>query len=132
MIVIDASTIISWVLDDEDAARAEPAIEAVAAGGAYVPGNFASEVAHALLSAERRGRIDEIGAGIALSEILALPLTYDVADPHVTLALARAHRLSCYDAAYLAVALQTQAPLATADRSLAAAARKERILFKAP
>ena len=39
------------------------------------------------------------------------------------LALAREHRLTVYDAAYLELALRADVPLATLDRQLAAAAR---------
>ena len=41
----------------------------------------------------------------------------------MVLALARTHRLTVYDAAYLELALRVDAPLATLDRKLAAAAR---------
>ena len=39
--------------------------------------------------------------------------------------LARKHRLSSYDAAYLELAMRLQLPLATLDRALAAAGRAE-------
>ena len=42
-----------------------------------------------------------------------------------TLVLARKHRLSSYDAAYLELAMRLQLPLATLDRALAAAGRAE-------
>jgi predicted nucleic acid-binding protein len=45
------------------------------------------------------------------------------ADGEILLALARTHRLTAYDAAYLELALRADAPLATLDRKLAAAAR---------
>jgi predicted nucleic acid-binding protein len=41
------------------------------------------------------------------------------------MALARRHRLTVYDAAYLELALREHLPLATLDASLAAAARQE-------
>jgi predicted nucleic acid-binding protein len=41
-----------------------------------------------------------------------------------SLALARAHRLTAYDATYLELALRRGAPLATFDQKLAEAARK--------
>ena len=43
------------------------------------------------------------------------------------LALARGHRLTIYDAAYLELALRADAPLATLDRQLASAARAARV-----
>jgi len=44
---------------------------------------------------------------------------------HDSLALARSHRLSSYDAAYLALALRRGLPLATCNKALQAAARLE-------
>ncbi|HVS45572.1 MAG TPA: type II toxin-antitoxin system VapC family toxin, partial [Verrucomicrobiae bacterium] len=122
---VDASTVVSWVLDDETSVEANAAIESAVADGAYVPSNFITEVTHALLTAERRGRIDEVSTGVALAEILALPISIEDPDPHTVLALARTHRLTGYDAAYLALAIRAHVPLATIDRALAAAARAE-------
>jgi len=132
VIVVDASTVVSWVLDDESSPEADAAIEVLARDGGYVPSNFITEVAHALLTAERRGRIDEISSGISLAEILALPITVEAPDPHTVLALARTRRLTGYDAAYLALALQAQVPLATVDRGLAAAASAEGCAYAPP
>ncbi len=129
MIVVDASTVISWMLEDETSPEADAAVEYLAARGACVPPNFIPEVTHALLAAERRGRIDEISTGIALSEILALPLTIEAPDPHTILALARTRHLTCYDAAYLALALQVQIRLATVDQKLSVAAIAEGCAF---
>jgi predicted nucleic acid-binding protein len=129
LIVIDACTVISWVLDDEDSASARPALETAARDGALVPGNFLTEIVHALARAQRRGRVDEATGEIALTEILAFPLRTEIPDPHAILSLARLHALTGYDAAYLALALQTQVPLATIDETLRDAARSERCLW---
>ena len=43
---------------------------------------------------------------------------------HETMSLAREHRLTAYDAAYLELAMRTGLPLATGDRKLAAAAER--------
>jgi predicted nucleic acid-binding protein len=48
------------------------------------------------------------------------------------LMLSANHGLSAYDAAYLALALNRSAPLATLDRKLAAAARKEGVTVLGP
>jgi predicted nucleic acid-binding protein len=45
----------------------------------------------------------------------------------VILAFARKHRLTVYDAAYLALTARRNIPLATLDRRLEAAAKAERI-----
>jgi predicted nucleic acid-binding protein len=44
---------------------------------------------------------------------------------HDTLALARSHRLTSYDAAYLELALRRSLPLASRDKALQAAAQLE-------
>lgn len=43
---------------------------------------------------------------------------------HQTMSLAREHRLTAYDAAYLELAMRLGLPLATGDRSLRAAAER--------
>ena len=43
----------------------------------------------------------------------------------LVLTLARKHRITAYDAAYLELALRLDAPLATLDRALASAAAAE-------
>lgn len=52
-------------------------------------------------------------------------------DDTAVVRLSRQHRLSAYDAAYLALALIEQVPLATLFRKLAAAARKEEVTCSA-
>jgi predicted nucleic acid-binding protein len=54
----------------------------------------------------------------------------DESDPHADaalLCLARAHRLSFYDAAYLELAQRKSSPLATLDTALIKAAKAEKI-----
>lgn len=123
MIVIDASTIISAVLGDENMRAADSMLDYAAENGALVPGNFFTEVGNAIARAERRGRIDAVKADIRLTEIMALPLTIEMPDPHAIFAVVRTHQLTAYDAAYLALALESRIPLATIDKMLDAAAK---------
>ena len=51
--------------------------------------------------------------------------TSATANNALILTLAERHRLTAYDAAYLALALEQQLPLATLDRELAEAATRE-------
>lgn len=123
MIVIDASTVISSALEDENSVVAGVAFEEAAEQGALVPGNFWSEIVHALARAERRNRITEGSAELFLAELEALSITTEIPGVHATLNAAKKYQLTGYDAAYLALALQTQLPLATVDAGLAAAAK---------
>jgi predicted nucleic acid-binding protein len=49
------------------------------------------------------------------------------ADDEMVLGLARTHRLTVYDAAYLELTVRIDAPLAMVDRRLAAAARAAQV-----
>lgn len=122
MIVIDASIALASALQEREHADVSAALDYVGEHGAYVPGGFQSEVANGLLQAERRKRLTETEITEALGNILALPLTVELPDPHVVISLARAHGLTCYDASYLAIALQLRVPLATLDDHLRRAA----------
>ena len=130
MIVVDASLALRWVLLEEPSRESLAALDYVTENGAYVPGNFQSEVAHGLLQAERRGRLTATDVSAALSDILALPFQIDLPDPHVLVATARQYSLTGYDAAYLALAAKTASPLATIDEALRKAARSAKLLWK--
>jgi predicted nucleic acid-binding protein len=64
-----------------------------------------------------------------LRDISRLAVTLDGSpDEREVMALARRHRLTVYDAAYLELALREELPLATLDAALAEAARREGVL----
>jgi len=74
--------------------------------------------------AERRKRLDATGVAQAVALFMQLPV---LVDPETsdragseTLALARQHTLSVYDAAYLELALRRGASLASLDAALRA------------
>lgn len=80
-------------------------------------------MANALVSGEQRQRSTEAQAAQRLTYLGSIPIdtTNDYAWGEA-LRLARAHRLSAYDAAYLELALRRGLPLATRDDKLTAAA----------
>ena len=93
-----------------------------------MPGLWRLEVANALLMAARRGRLGRLDVEQRLALLAALPIAIDTdTDRHAwsdTLLLARAERLTLYDAAYLELAIRRNAELATLDRELRRAARR--------
>ncbi len=129
MIVIDASMALRWVLAEELEPEAIAARLYVGEQGGYVPGNFQTEVAHGLLQAERRKRITASDASAALADIMELALKVELPNPHVIVSSAREYGLTSYDAAYLALALQSGYPLATGDEQLRKAARNAKLLW---
>jgi predicted nucleic acid-binding protein len=77
---------------------------------------------------ERRRTISEADTARAVQDWTQLDITFDTAaDGAAIMALARKHRLTFYDAAYLELALRAGVDLATLDASLASAARLEGI-----
>ena len=85
------------------------------------------ELRNLLLANERRQRITPAQTAAALNLVQELPLRLDgQGDSDTTLQLARAHRPTIYDAAYLELAVRCHLPLVTFDTALAEAARSER------
>jgi predicted nucleic acid-binding protein len=78
--------------------------------------------------AERRKRLDATGVAQAVALFTQLPVTVDPETSDragsETLALARQHTLSVYDAAYLELALRRGASLASLDGPLRFIAKK--------
>lgn len=137
MIVLDASVALAWCFRDEKSAYANQVATHLEADRSVVPSVWPFEVANALLSAQRRGRIDTDGRS-RVSELLStLPIEIE----HVSLGqalgpisqVAERQGLTAYDASYLELAQRLDAPLATLDDRLAAAASALGIrLFAAP
>ncbi len=126
--VVDASIAGAWLLPDETNLVAEEAMARLADDDAIAPDLLRHEIRSILLSAEKRGRISDDLVHSALARFRELPLRFiGPGDDVEVVRLARRHKLSAYDAAYLAVAVLQQAPIATLDRQLAAAAQAEGI-----
>ena len=124
--VPDASVAAAWLLPDEKAALADLALDRMADETANVPSLFWHELRNLLLSAERRGRIAAEYADASIARVRQLPiLCPGEAEDHLVLTLARRHRLTVYDASYLALAIQEGVPLASLDRRLKEAAAAE-------
>ena len=126
--VLDASIAACWALEDEAHPQADLALRRVRTEEAVVPSMWWFEVRNILVVNERRKRITESGTASFLRELARLPIRVDRAPAEgEVLRLAREHRLSVYDAAYLELARREGLPLATLDRDLAGAARAESV-----
>jgi predicted nucleic acid-binding protein len=131
--VLDASFTMSWAFVDEATPLAVRALESLKTVHAVTPALWPFEVTNALLTAERRGRITVAQQADFLERLRLLPITIEhrpaVWLGQQILSLARAHRLSAYDAAYLELAIRYGLPLATIDEDLKAAARTIGVLL---
>jgi predicted nucleic acid-binding protein len=128
--VLDASITACWAFEDEDHPIAALALERVRTDEARAPGLWWFEVRNTLIVNERRGRLTEHDTAAFLRGLARLGVTVDRSPEEAeVLALARRHRLSVYDAAYLELAQRDGVALATLDGELAAAARGENILL---
>ncbi len=132
--VLDASVVACWAFPDEDDPVADEATKRLRAEEAFAPAHWWFEVRNALIASERRGRIHETETRAFLTGLTLVAVTIDHSpDESGIFALARRHRLSFYDAAYLELASRLNAPLATLDKKLAAAALAENLpLLQAP
>jgi predicted nucleic acid-binding protein len=121
--VLDASIVACWAFTDEDHAVADLALEHIRTDEACVPALWWFEVRNMLVMNERRKRITERETASFLRRLDRLRITID-RSPEETdvLMLARRHRLSIYDAAYLELARRDGIALATLDKELATAA----------
>jgi predicted nucleic acid-binding protein len=127
-IVIDASIALAWCFEDEASEETDAVAQDVIANGGLVPSLFHLELANVLLQAERRGRISASEIAQRLDLIAQMPIETDLQTVgrawSETLSLARAHKLTSYDAAYLELASRKGAILATKDKALAGAAHQ--------
>ncbi len=130
IIVLDASVTICWLLPDEDDPRADVALERLRRDGAIVPQIWHPEVRNALYQAERRGRTAPTETEESFGQLNNILVATDSQpDFDVTLALARLHNLSLYDALYLEFAKRCNVELTTLETRLGSAAAREGLLM---
>ena len=124
--VIDASAMMPWVFDDEDDPVSAEAARRAANEDMAVPALWWFELRNALIVGERRRRITPDDTQLFIRRLSGLAVAIDRApDENLLFGLARQHRLTAYDAAYLELAKRTSASLATLDGALARAAQNE-------
>jgi len=125
MFVIDASVTLAWCFEDEASGDADAVLDRLEREAALAPAHWPLEVANALRTAERRGRLNATDLPRLRALLAALPV--EIAPVELPTAIggvleaARAYDLTAYAAAYLHLAAVRAVPLATIDDRLRAA-----------
>lgn len=129
--VLDNSVAMRWLLASQktsDQKYAEKVLISLTNADALVPNLWHLEATNVLLGAEKRLETNSSEIEGFISQLENLPLHVDSLTSHQafsrTLALARAYKLSSYDAAYLELAIREGLPIATLDKLLKKAAKK--------
>ena len=124
--VLDASVTACWCFPDEPSAAADAAMGRLIDEEALVPPVWTLEIRSIPVVNERRGRVGPGDTNAFLRDISLLPIRVrDGADAESLPEPARRHDLTTCDTAYLCLAVQASAPVATLDRSLARAVQAE-------
>jgi predicted nucleic acid-binding protein len=124
--VLDASLTLQWFLEDEANRQYSLAVLAsLSEKRALVPMLWFYEIGNGLMMAYRRKRItfDQIDGFLTRLKTLPIDAAQQTSSEILELPIvARAHGLTNYDAAYLALAVHFTLPLATNDSNLRKAA----------
>lgn len=124
--IIDYSITMAWCFSDEHTSEVLAVRDRLASEAAITPIHWPLEVTNVRLMAEKRGRITAADSTEFLRSLLNLDIEQDLESSSTLsvelLELGRSQRLTSYDAAYLALALRSQLPLATLDEQLRQAA----------
>lgn len=126
-IIVDASVAVKWILPEPGSSAAAALREEDT--DLIAPSLVAAEVGNAIWKAVREGALGRIEAADGLEAALGwFRSLIPIEELHVrALALALEFRHPIYDCFYLALAERENAPVATADEGLIAAARKAKI-----
>jgi len=120
--ILDCSMTMAWFFEDESNLRSQAVFFSLDEQKILVPSLWPLEVANVLICAERRNRTTAAKIAKFVDMLARLPIVVDAHTAEIALGdiltLARRHRLTAYDAAYLELALRTGCPLASFDDSL--------------
>ena len=126
--VLDASTTMAWLFEDERNKYTDSILMKLESEEAFVPDLWLYEVANVLIIGERRKRITEAQSRRFSDLLYELPINVvEIAKNALwgnVLVLAREHGLTAYDAAYLELAMHEGLPVATQDKALRKASKK--------
>lgn len=128
MIVVDASLMVAWLLQEDELRIVPDVYDTLPERDIVVPSHWPVELASALLVNVRRRRIlleklDSILDGLSIFRI-SIDAAIPVEQIGILAHFAATQKLTVYDASYVQLALEQRAPLATLDRDMRAAAQK--------
>jgi predicted nucleic acid-binding protein len=134
--VVDTSFVIAVLVDEEHTAFARETFATLVSAGMSAPGLLAWEMASVLQKKDRQGRISPAQRAALVEGFedfaVSLRMAPDLSELGPLLALSDRYGLTAYDAAYLLLALEEQAALASIDNDLVRAARAEGLTVHAP
>jgi len=128
-VVVDASVVLKWQLEDEEAV-----VQALALRDDFLlhsrvnlaaPPLLVYEVTNGMLTATRQRRLSRNQAEEGLVTLLAAGIRLTAADPSRIFSLSLLWKVSAYDGTYLAVAEKLDSEVWTGDRAFYTACRKK-------
>jgi predicted nucleic acid-binding protein len=125
-LIVDASIAVKWLLDEEGSEQARKAVQG---HDLAAPAFLRLEVFHVVWRRTRRGDATTAQLHGTLPTLNKIIGSFERDEPLIARAadIAVAHTLAIYDCLYLALALQHQAALITADLKQFGAARQLKI-----
>ncbi len=131
-IVLDCSVTMAWILrDDTMSEKADAILSTLQEKHAKVPTIWTLEVANVLCLAERQKKITALEVAEFKEFLAELPIIIDHETSSKAMGsiytLAKTEGLTTYDAAYLEIAIRENIALATFDKALISAAKKNGI-----
>lgn len=133
-IVLDCSVTMAWILRDESMSeKADTILCLFEEKQAKVPTIWSLEVANVLCLTERQKKITAFELAEFKEFLSELPIQIDHDTSSRAMGsvytLAKTEQLTIYDAAYLEIAIRENSPLATFDKALKNAAKRNGVLL---
>lgn len=129
-LVMDASVLLAWCYNEKGIDNSA-IMACVDEHGIVVPSLFFQECVNSFALGFRTKRFSKEAAELHFEEMMSLSpevdeaLSHDIIEDIFRLSLR--HQITSYDATYLELARRKKLPLATLDKSLRAAAKKEKV-----